>query len=57
MIERELKENTQTGGIWEIFKEGYDEKKKTMKKKKKKMKLPSLKDKSKIKEGERLSSL
>ena len=56
MIERELKENTQTGGIWKIFKEGY-EKKKTMKKKKKKLKLPSLKDKSKIKEEERLSSL
>ena len=56
MIERELKENIQTGGIWEIFKEGYD-KKKNNKKKKKKLKLPSLKDKSKIKERERLSSL
>ena len=55
MIERELKENTQTGGIWEIFKEGYDEKKNS--EKKKKLKLPSLKDKSKIKERERLSSL
>ena len=57
MIKRELKVKTQTRGIWEIFKEGYDKKKKTMKKKKKKLKLPSLKDKSNIKEGECLPSL
>jgi len=42
------------GRLWESKKK---KKKKTEKKKKKKLKLPSLKGKSKIKEGERLSSL
>ena len=55
MIERKLKENTQTWGISENFEEGYGKKKEN--EKKRKLKLPSLKDKSKVKEGERLSSL
>ena len=56
MIERELEEDTQTrvGAYKKVLRKAMRKKKEQ---KKRKLKLPSLKYKSKVKEGKRLSSL